>query len=130
MQAPVPVDPQYAMLVVIVGITGLVSIVAAVSTIYSNLRRRPALDQEMYRDFVRRQELETMRTQFVDQVRALDDRHQKTAAEIFDVLRRLKDDIGRQSTHIETSLSAVSHTLGKIDGRLQGHIEGAKRNEP
>jgi len=114
------------MLVVIVGISGLVSLASGISTIFANMRRKPPLDQEMYRDFVRRQELEVMRGQFCEQIKALDDRHQKTAAEIFDVLRRLKDDIGRQSTHIETSLNSVAKELGKIDGRLQGHIEGGQ----
>ena len=114
------------MIVVVVGLGGIVTLIAGISTIYSNTKRRPPLDQEVYRDFVRRQELETMRVQFVEQVKSLDDRHQKTASEIFDVLRRLKDDIGRQSTHIETSLNSVAKELGKIDGRLQGHIEGGK----
>lgn len=121
-----PIDPQFAMMVFIIGLSGVVSIVAAISTIYGNFKRRPALDQEVYRDFVRRAELEIMRAQFCEQVKALDDRHQKTAAEIFDVLRRLKDDIGKQGTHIETSLNTVARELGMINGRLQGHIEAEK----
>ena len=122
------VDPQYAMLVVIVGVSGLISLASGLSTIISNFRRKPPLDQEVYRDFVRRQELEIVRNQFSEQVKGLDERHQRTASEIFKVLRILKDDIGRQSTHIESSLNAVSSRLGVIDGRLQGHIEGAKQS--
>jgi hypothetical protein len=122
------INPQYAAIFLLVGLQFLVSIGTGISTIINNNKRKPSLDQEVYRDFVRRQELEVMRVQFVDQVRALDDRHQATAAEIFDVLRRLKDDLGRQSTHIESSLNGVANQLGKIDGRLQGHIEAEKKS--
>jgi len=118
-----PVDPQYAAIVVLVGLQFLVGIGTGISTIISNSKRKPSLDQEVYRDFVRRVEMDNMRAQFVEQVKSLDDRHQKSAGEIFNVLRNLKDDIGRQSTHIETSLNSVAKELGKIDGRLQGHIE-------
>jgi hypothetical protein len=122
-----PVDPQFAMLVVVVGLSGLVSLGSGISTIIANSRRKPPLDQEVYQNFVRRQELETMRAQFNEQMRALDDRHQKSAAEIFNVLRALQRDIGSQSTRIELSLAALSKELGEIGGRVHGHIEGEKR---
>lgn len=124
---PPAIEPQYAAIVVLVGLQFLVSIGTGISTMIANGKRKPSLDQEVYRDFVRRQELETMRTQFTDQVKALDDRHQKTAAEIFNVLRALQRDIGSQSTRIELSLAALSKELGEIGGRVHGHIEGEKR---
>jgi hypothetical protein len=124
---PTPIDPQYAGMMLIVGIGFLVNILVGISTMISQNKRKPALDQEVYRDFVRRQELEIMRAQFVDQVRSLDDRHQKTAAEIFNVLRLLKDDIGKQSTHIETSLNAVASHIGELRGSIQTHLQAEKR---
>lgn len=120
------VDPQVAMLTVAVGLQGIITLVTGISTIYANMRRKPALDQELYRDFVRRQELEIMRAQFVDQVKSLDDRHQRTAAEIFQVLRLLKDDIGKQSTHIETSLNTVASSIGELRGSIQTHLQAEK----
>ena len=121
------VEPQVAIIVVVIGILGLLPAAYYISAIFKNQRRNPPLDQELYRDFVRRNELDLLRSQFCDQVRSLDDRHQKTAGEIFDVLRSLKHDIGTQSTHIETSLNSVARELGKLDGRLQGHIEAEKK---
>ena len=120
------VDPQFAMMVVIVGVGGLVSMLSGISVIWANLKRKPPLDQELYRDFVRRSEMEGMRMQFCDQIKSLDERHQKTAGEIFHVLRKLKDDLGQQSTHIENSLNSVARELGELKGGLNVHINGEK----
>lgn len=125
-----PVDPQVAAMIVVVGVQFLIGIVASAATIYGNMKRKPALDQEVYKDFARLTDLDKLREQqtaerahFLHQVSELDQRHQRTAGEIFNVLRQLKDDIGKQSRHVETSLNGVAKALGGVEGRLQGHIE-------
>lgn len=71
------------------------------------LRRKPAITEEMYRDFATKEELRQLRAEFL-----------KTAAEIFDISRQLKQ-----------SLSDLNHAVGRIEGALSrcpGPLDCAK----
>ncbi len=110
-------------------IVSIVVNVVKLRTLLAAKERQPPLDQELYREFVRKDELVQMRQQFIEQLKSLDERHQNTAGEIFSVMRKLADDIKNQSLHVESSLNRVAEGLGDLRGSLRVHIAAEKGGE-
>lgn len=99
--------------------------------------RQPPLDQELYAEFARKRDLDRMsderkveisqlRSEMSQQLTALDARHQKTAGEIFNVMRKVSDDLRAQLLHFEGSLNGVAEKIGEMRGELKGHIAADK----
>lgn len=69
----------------------------------SSLRRKPALSEELYRDFATKEELRQLRTEFLS-----------TAGEIFHVTRQLKESS-------EQSMRELSSALHRVGGIIEEH---------
>jgi hypothetical protein len=106
------ISPQFAMTVFWVGLGGIASVFAAIASIWANLKRKPTLEQEVYKDFVRCGEL-----------KALDDRHVSATSELFKQIREVRTDISKQGIMFEKSLTGLAEKIGELKGELHGHIK-------
>lgn len=113
-----PVQPgafEIGMFVLCCGVLfSIVVNVVKLRTMLAAKERQPPLDQELYREFVRKDDMAQLRDQFVTQVKSLDDRHQRSAGEIFSVMRGLQSSTERMFTDI-------SKSIGRIEGKLEEH---------
>ena len=90
-------------------------------TIFSQLRRRPPLDQEMYKEYARLSQVEQVEARIRSELLQLTTRYEKSIGEVFRVCRELKD-----ST--ERSLHDISRMVGRLEGALDEHtnMEGGQ----
>lgn len=113
---PDVVNPQYAMMVVIVGLSSLLSVASTVVAIYSNLRRKPPVQEEMYKEYARISQLEAVEVRLRAEILCLTTRHEKTVGEIFRVMRELQVSTDKVFTDI-------SKAIGRVEGQLDEHTK-------
>ena len=133
-----PVDQQNAMVIVLVGLQGLLTVAFMIFQIWKGTRREPPIERELYKDFARRMELDEVKTDYMERLEQLDARHTRAAAEIFAQLRKVNESIGQQSQEFgrsvaaqaqrfETSLTGIAGKIGELTGELNGHIKSEGR---
>lgn len=111
-----PVNAQWAMLVVLIGIGGLVGIVAGVSTIYGNLRRKPPIEQEVYRDFVRREELAQVEARTNCKIEAIATAQEANLRDLASALRQLQ-------AASEAGMRDLTLAIGRLMGQIEAHLK-------
>jgi hypothetical protein len=112
-------------------IAGIVVVIAAVVGIWSALRRQPPLERTLYEDFVSRDDFNAHKTHcdqcfrnISSQLVTTDDRHRQDAGKIFDLVRETAATQSKNLSQIQTSLTGMAQTLGRLEGMAHTHKPG------
>jgi Tfp pilus assembly protein PilO len=93
-------------LVLVLGIAG------TITSLIVSVRRKPALPEELYRDYATKAELYQLRTEFL-----------KTTGEVFDVMRQLKN----QMDPFIAQVNRLEGALSRCPGPADCHKENGRR---
>ena len=109
------IDPNYAILVIIIGVQGLAGFFSSIATIFNVFRRRPPIDQELV-NYVRHPELLAAKAELKAEIAENTTRSDKTFGEAFNAIRALQ-------AVLEKQVSDINRSLGRIEGALDTHIK-------
>jgi hypothetical protein len=98
-------------MIVVLGLSSLISVIGGVVGIVSSFRRNPPIDQELI-NYVRHPDLLTVKAELNSQIAELATRTDKTFSEAFTRMAALQ-------TATEKTFSDVNRTLGRIEGKLE-----------
>jgi hypothetical protein len=115
----------WMLIVVVTAIANLVSILFS-------LRRRPPVSEELYREYLRREEHNTLCAAMKDRFDALDSHNSETHVEIFNLIRAEREwtteNIRRMTTDIQHNLNGL-HADFQVLERGLGRVEGSLKDK-
>ncbi len=113
----------WMLIVVVTAIANLVSIIFS-------LRRKPPVSEELYREYLRKSEHETMCAAFKNRFDALDNHNSDTHVKIFNLIReehesstesirKMTSDIQQHMNILHADLRVLERGLGRVEGSLE-----------
>jgi hypothetical protein len=105
------ITPEMSTMIVVLGLSSLISVIGGIAGIISAFRRSPPIDQELI-NYVRHPDLLTVKAELNSQIADLASRTDKTFSEAFTRMAALQ-------TATEKTFSDVNRTLGRIEGKLE-----------
>lgn len=89
-------------------------------SVFVNLRRKPPMVEELYRDFVRKSEHETQVKSYADRISALETHNDNVHAELFGLIRdtqkQIMDMMSQNHAAIQADLKVFERALGRLEG--------------
>jgi hypothetical protein len=126
------IQPEYAALIVLVGVGFLLQLVSSIVSIFKSFRRDPPMDQELYQFFVRKEELAAVKDQLNKDLSACEsrsrtevtefkERYERTVGALFEALRNT-------TSAFQTGFGDLTRSIGKLEGKIETHLADDKRS--